>query len=116
MKILSIVYPNGNIRINVGTFFSTAPQKNIKKILLLASQHCSTDDRYELIKTLTSERSHRKDVLNTVEELRKQIGYALTPYFDYQICPSETGWEKNLKKQRAKIAKSLEILEEVWPV
>ncbi len=115
MKILHIVYPNGNIRINVGTFFSTAPQKNIKKILLLASQYCSTDDRSELIKTLTSERSHRKDVLNTVRELRKQIGYALTPYFDHEICPDETGWEKNLEKQREKIAKSMKILGEVWP-
>ncbi len=115
MKILHIVYPNGNIRINVGTFFSTAPQKNIKKILLLASQYCSTDDRSELIKTLLYEWSHRKEVLNTAEELRKQMGYALTPYFDYQICPGETGWEKNLEKQRAKIAKSMEILEEVWP-
>lgn len=113
--IFRIEYPSGNIQVDVGSFFGTAETRKIKK-LLQPSENCSLEQREDLLSAMNREDRRRKEALDEIAVLELRRTEILTHFFESIPSGILSSAEKQLQKQRAKIAKSIELLEEVWPL
>lgn len=114
--IFRIEYPSGNIQVDVGSFFGTAETRKIKKLLQLASENCSLEQREDLLSAMNREDRRRKEALDEIAVLELRRTEILTHFFESIPSGILSSAEKQLQKQRAKIAKSIELLDEVWPL
>jgi len=111
-----VEYPTGHIDVFVGEFFGSADDRRQKKLLKLARQHCSDEDRRNLMWNLKSEDDLRKNAIEVAAELERKRCAILGTVLDQTPLPREPGsQEKAMIKQREKIRKVLKRLEnERW--
>lgn len=109
-KTFEVRYPTGQMTINVGTFFSTANKPQIAKLLRLAKQHCTEEQRKKLIEYLRFERNYRKNVLETLSALENQKMDLLNTL--HRASLRDTGAEKALRKQMEKLCDAIETVKE----
>lgn len=116
MNIFCVKYPDGEMKVNISNFFGTADLQKVKKFLKLASKYCSVEQREVLLKALNRGIRRRKEAIDSLEILEMQKINIAAPFLEYKPIPSVSEVEKILEKQRTRIARSIEILEEVWPL
>ena len=111
-----VEHPTGYVDVFVGEFFGSADDKRQKKLLKLARQHCSDEDRRNLMWSLKKEDDLRKNAIEAVAELERKRCVILGTVFSQAPLPREPGsQEKAMVKQREKIGKVLKQLEnERW--
>ena len=69
-SVFRIEYPTGYMELNIRAFFATATKKQLKKVLRLAKQNCSEEQRKELLINLLDE---VQICTNVIEELDEMI-------------------------------------------
>ena len=116
MERFRINHPTGYVDVVVGEFFGSADDKKIRKLFRLARQHSTEADRAALAQSLRKEDQLREKVLAALEKWEQDRVDLLRNTLNHDVPKREpAGPEKRLARQRIKIAKVLEILEnERW--
>jgi len=114
-NIFHIEWYTGFIDVKVSTFFVEANVSKLKKLYKLARQYSTEEDRLALLEALSQEDKKRKELLDALNDLsRKKAELASSLY---PMAPAQgQGWaEKQLVKDRARLAKAIKLLkEEEW--
>lgn len=114
-SIFRVKYPGGEMQVNIATFFGAQEARKIKKLLQFAAKHCSDEQRKELSEALHRGIRRRKEAVDSIKVLEIQKIEIADPFLEHRSLPSVSSQEREITKQIAKIKKSIEILEEVWP-
>lgn len=111
-------YPNGEMTLDVGKFFGTAPASSVKKMLKLMRGNCHARQKEELLLDLIEEDRRRKELLDTLGDMEYTRQCLLSAYFDGSngAVKRDLGWpEKALVKQREKIQAAVDMVKrEEW--
>ena len=114
-NIFHIEWDTGFVDVDVSTFFVEANVSKLKKLYKLARQYSTEEERLTLLDALSQEDKKRKELLDALNDLsRKKAELARSLY---PVAPAQVqGWaEKQLVKDRTRLAKAIELLkEEEW--
>lgn len=111
-KAFRINYPGGYLEVNIREFFGSGTQRQFKKWLILARQHCSNERRDELILQIEHERILIKQALASIDALEQQRDKILRDFFQHSTKRSRGGPEKLLEKQCENMKKRIEALQD----
>lgn len=114
-RIFRVDFPNGFLEVNVGKFFGEMPLRNIKKFLRLAAQNCTHNQKLELIDSISCEDQRRVEYLEQLSEIKAEWCDTASKAMGMKVNFADSAPKKALERQRAKLAKSRELIEEVWP-
>lgn len=112
-KIFRVDYPTGYIEVFVGEFFGSADMRRIGKVLKLAKQYCSDEQRKELLATLRFERAYRRNILQTLEELEEKRVVLLTGLVQNPVGTKSASPENAIRKQMTKLETVIDTVKEV---
>lgn len=111
-------YPSGHMDVIVREFFGTSEKKKIKKLLRLAKQHASEEQREYLLNALKAEDKACKTTLDGMKELHRQQSQLLSAFFgnpQWYQADYVTSAEKDIMRRQAKLQWSIEQVEnERW--
>lgn len=114
-RVFHIKWDTGFMDVKISTFFVESGVSKVKKLCKLARQYCAEEERLSLLDALSQEDKERKDLLDALNELARKKASLASSFYHISLTP-EQGWaEKQLVKDRARLAKAISILsEERW--
>lgn len=115
MRTFSFSYPGGQMIINVGLFFGTAPASNIKKMLKLMQLNCRAKQKDELLLDLIEEDRQRKELLDKLGDMEFEREQLLSScgFIDKSAgrVKRDLAWpEKAIVNQRKKIQAAVDLV------
>lgn len=114
-KVFRFDYPTGSMEINVGMFFGAFDKKKINKLLRLMRRYCSDEQRKELLFDLRYECAYRREMLDTLGDLRYKRQELLSTLISSGVSNELPSPEKSILKQREKLNQIIELLsKERW--
>lgn len=113
--IFRVEWDTGYIETLVGSFFVEANVPRIKKLFKLARQHCTEEQRAELLTALARADKERKDLLDTLGELSYKKSALANQFYKSQRMP-EQGWaEKRAAQEQTRLQRAMNLLkDERW--
>lgn len=114
-RVFHIKWDTGFMDVNISTFFVEANAAKVKKLYRLARQYCTEEERQYLLDALSQEDKERERLLDALRELSRMKSKLANDFYQMKLAPEE-GWaEKQLVKDRARLAKAISLLtEERW--
>ena len=128
-RVFHIKWDTGFMDVNISTFFVEANAAKVKKLYRLARQYCTEEERQylldalsqedkereRLLDALSQEDKERERLLDALRELSRMKSKLANDFYQMKLAPEE-GWaEKQLVKDRARLAKAISLLtEERW--
>lgn len=100
----------GNISVNAERYFSSMGMPSIKKLLKLACQHCTEDDRKKLLVLLEEAVENHDLAMKTAEDLRQQSDALFAERIRGYVNRPKSTPEKQLKKQHQKLLNVIKIV------
>lgn len=115
MRTFSFSHPGGQMIINVGLFFGTAPASNIKKMLKLMQLNCRAKQKDELLLDLIEEDRQRKELLDKLGDMEFEREQLLSGcgFIDKSAgrIKRDLAWpEKAIVSQRKKIQAAVALV------
>ena len=115
-RAFRIYYPRGHMEIHIGTFFTESSVNQIKKVLKLAAQHCSNQQRTELINMINDETEKLNDGISELYDLKISYIKKASEVLGRHVSISTVSIENELKRRHKKIIKCRDLIEEVWKI
>lgn len=106
----TITWPTGHITLDIGKFFGGADKKRVRKVLRLAKQYCTEDQREELITEINNEIKSRTAALDRCGELEFEREQVLRPFFGLLNKRPLPPQERALVKQRDRLKRCAETI------
>lgn len=111
-KTFRVDYPTGYIEVFVGEFFGSADMRRIGKVLKLAKQYCSDEQRKELLSSLRFECAYRRNILQTLKELEEKRVVLLAGLIQNPVSSKSASPENAIRKQMTKLETVINIVKE----
>ena len=121
--VFRVSWFTGYANVDVGSFFGRQRAASVNKLLRIAKQYGTEEERQELLLKMESAIKERDDLRTEMEEFREKFGKKLEPFFiqspDHpernKVTLPPTAWETALKKQIDNISKYADIVKaEAW--
>ena len=98
-KTFHVKWQTGHVKVNVGSFFSSANQKPINKLLKLAQIYCTSDQQAALLSDLADEKRKRTEAISAIAALRLRIQKFAHPFCNCDVQSKPSSYEKTLTVQ-----------------
>lgn len=88
--IFRVDHPSGNYEIVVSEFFGTADKRKIKKLLRIAAQYCTEEQRKDLLTALDAESNRCLTAMQKLDELIGEQQRVIANFFYKAAYQTET--------------------------